>query len=88
MPSYTYCSLNWRTPVPLTSSSPISSDNSSALSASSDIELRRDVPKYRVYRDGKLHEATESEDIVAQWQDDDHVGFLIVVQLQLRGILG
>lgn len=52
-------------------------DTSSPISAASDIDLRRDAPRYRVYRDGKLHgETAESADIVAEWQDD-HVGFLI-----------
>lgn len=41
-----------------------------------DVDLRRDVPKYMVYRDGvlaKLHCA----DVLEEWSQDDHVGFLI-----------
>jgi len=64
-------------------------DNASPLlPAASDIDLRRDAPKYRVYRDGKLHgETAESEDIVAEWQDGDHVGFLIGCSYSFEGAL-
>jgi uncharacterized protein YcsI (UPF0317 family) len=47
------------------------------IPVASDIDLRRDAPAYRLYRDGALVSATiEWRDIVAQWTDD-HVGFLI-----------
>ncbi|KAK0705698.1 hypothetical protein B0H67DRAFT_497183 [Lasiosphaeris hirsuta] len=39
-----------------------------------DIDLRRDAPRYRVYRDGEL--VAEKADVAAEWADD-HVGFLI-----------
>lgn len=49
----------------------------SRLPVAADIDLRRDAPAYRLYRDGKLV-ASEAEprDIVAHWTED-HVGFLI-----------
>lgn len=55
------------------------------LPAAVDIDLRHDAPKYHVYRDGKLEEKTE--DIAAEWQDDDHVGFLIGCSYSFEGAL-
>ncbi|KAK3311794.1 hypothetical protein B0H66DRAFT_102255 [Apodospora peruviana] len=52
------------------------SDAHPLLVAASDIDLRHDAPQYRVYRDGKLL-VGERTDIVDEWQDGDHVGFLI-----------
>ncbi|KAB5518175.1 hypothetical protein GE09DRAFT_515045 [Coniochaeta sp. 2T2.1] len=46
------------------------------VDVASDIDLRRDAPGYRVYRDGKLLSETEQRNIVAEWTED-HVGFLI-----------
>lgn len=49
----------------------------SPVEVAADIDLRRDAPAYRVYRDGKLASADEeSRDIVPHWTAD-HVGFLI-----------
>lgn len=40
-----------------------------------DCDIRTDAPLYRVYKGGKLIE--EKKDILAEWDDDDSVGFLI-----------
>ncbi|KAJ9145497.1 DUF1445 domain-containing protein [Pleurostoma richardsiae] len=45
------------------------------LPVAGDIDLRRDAPKYRVYKDGEFS-GSEVEDVAAEWTDD-HVGFLI-----------
>ncbi|KAJ9150088.1 hypothetical protein NKR19_g5438 [Coniochaeta hoffmannii] len=47
-----------------------------SVPVAADIDLRRDAPAYRLYRDGKLVSSEESRDIVDVWADD-HVGFLI-----------
>lgn len=44
------------------------------LPVASDVDLRQDFPKYRVYLDGVL--SHEAPDIAAEWTPD-HVGFLI-----------
>lgn len=41
-----------------------------------DIDIRRDAPRYNVYRDGQLVNAG-CADVVSDWADDDHVAFLI-----------
>lgn len=41
----------------------------------SDFDLTTDLPKYTVYRDGELVET--KTDITEEWDDEDHVGFLI-----------
>lgn len=40
-----------------------------------DCDIRTDAPLYRIYKGGKLVE--EKKDILAEWDDDDSVGFLI-----------
>jgi len=40
-----------------------------------DVDLRRDCPKYMVYRDGEVVE--EGKDVMAWWDEKEHVGFLI-----------
>jgi len=47
-----------------------------SVPVAADIDLRRDAPAYRLYRDGKLVSSDEPRDIVDVWADD-HVGFLI-----------
>ncbi|KAK3386776.1 hypothetical protein B0H63DRAFT_468367 [Podospora didyma] len=49
--------------------------SSSPVTVASDIDLRTDAPKYRIYKDGTL--AGEAADIVDAWQPENHVGFLI-----------
>ncbi len=53
-------------------------DGTQPLPAAADIDLRRDAPRYRVYKDGKLVTSGDKEpkDVEALW-DADHVGFLI-----------
>ena len=48
------------------------------LPLATDIDLRRDAPRYRLYTDGKLDTSKGSEplDVAAHWEPD-HVGFLI-----------
>ncbi|OIW26937.1 hypothetical protein CONLIGDRAFT_635160 [Coniochaeta ligniaria NRRL 30616] len=52
------------------------SSTGTPVAVASDIDLRRDAPAYRVYRDGKLVSATEPKDVIPEWTED-HVGFLI-----------
>ncbi|KAK4210584.1 hypothetical protein QBC37DRAFT_292217 [Rhypophila decipiens] len=59
--------------------------SSSSHPAAVDIDLRRDAPRYLVYRDGELH--AQTQDICAEWQDDDHVGFLIGCSYSFEGAL-
>lgn len=54
----------------------LTAPSGSPVPVAADIDLRRDAPAYRLYRDGNLVSATEPSDIVAHWTDD-HVGFLI-----------
>ena len=49
-----------------------------AVPLATDIDLRRDAPRYRLYKDGKLDTSRGREplEVTAQWEAD-HVGFLI-----------
>ncbi|KAK5661975.1 hypothetical protein OQA88_10086 [Cercophora sp. LCS_1] len=51
-----------------------SSNPSTALPVATDIDLRCDAPKYRVYKHGVF--VSEQPDIITEWQPN-HVGFLI-----------
>ncbi|CEL09820.1 hypothetical protein ASPCAL12949 [Aspergillus calidoustus] len=42
-----------------------------------DLDLRRDIPRYLVYRDGEIDGSARHTDLLATWRDDDHVAFLI-----------
>lgn len=66
-----YCQRNPR-PCPLLAVGDVGSPRVPALGAS--IDLRTDLPRYRVWRDGRL--ADEPQDISALWQDD-FVAFVI-----------
>jgi uncharacterized protein YcsI (UPF0317 family) len=54
----------------------ITSSTGVPVPVATDIDLRRDAPAYRLYRDGKLVSTDEPRDIVDVWTPD-HVGFLI-----------
>ncbi|KAH8904698.1 hypothetical protein BR93DRAFT_930139 [Coniochaeta sp. PMI_546] len=54
----------------------LTASDGTPVDVAQDIDLRRDAPAYRVYRDGKLVSDQEPKDIVSEWTDD-HVGFLI-----------
>ncbi len=60
-----FCQLNPR-PCPLIATS--NSPGDFSLPPLGDIDIRTDVPSYRVFRDGKFVE--ERADIAALWQDD------------------
>ena len=60
-----FCQLNPR-PCPLIASS--STPGDTALLALGDIDIRKDVPAYRVYEHGEL--MRETNDITTLWQDD------------------
>lgn len=60
-----YCQLNPK-PCPLLAVSKPGDPSLPALGA--DIDVRRDVPRYRVFRDGRLIE--ERTDIIDLWRDD------------------
>jgi uncharacterized protein YcsI (UPF0317 family) len=47
------------------------------INQSSDLDLRRDIPRYMVYHDGKLDQHADHTDLVNDWHADDHVAFLI-----------
>jgi uncharacterized protein YcsI (UPF0317 family) len=47
------------------------------INQSSDLDLRRDIPRYMVYHDGELDESAKHTDLFTHWRDDDHVAFLI-----------
>lgn len=66
-----YCQRNPK-PCPLLAVGDVGSPRVPALGAS--IDLRTDLPRYRVWRDGRL--ADEPQDISALWQDD-FVAFII-----------
>ena len=60
-----FCQLNPK-PCPLIASS--QAPGSPALTLLGNIDIRTDVPRYRVFRDGKLD--TELTDIKSLWRDD------------------
>jgi len=60
-----FCQLNPK-PCPLIASSQAPGDP--ALTLLGDIDIRTDVPRYRVFRDGNLE--TELTDIKSLWRDD------------------
>ncbi len=60
-----FCTANPR-PCPLLGSSPAPGDPT--LPTLGDIDVRSDLPSYRVFRDGQL--ADETTDIADLWQDD------------------
>ena len=60
-----FCQANPK-PCPLIASSAAPGDP--ALPLLGDIDIRSDVPRYRVFRDGKLQE--ERSDITGLWRDD------------------
>jgi uncharacterized protein YcsI (UPF0317 family) len=60
-----FCALNPR-PCPLVGTSEPGSPHIASLGA--DLDIRTDLPRYRVWRDGTLVE--EPTDIVAHWRDD------------------
>jgi uncharacterized protein YcsI (UPF0317 family) len=60
-----YCRANWA-PCPLLA---VSHPGDPALPAlGHDVDIRRDLPRYRVYRDGAL--AEERTDVAELWRDD------------------
>ena len=62
---------------------PHSFDN--PLAFSHEVDIRTDVPKYNVYRSGKL--ITTKTDIKDEWTDD-HVAFLIGCSFSFESALG
>ena len=61
----TFCSRNPK-PCPLLEELPLGEFRTRILAANADV--RTDLPRYRVWRDGKLSE--ERDDITDLWQDD------------------
>ena len=61
-----FCERNPK-PCPLLAMSP-EAGNPTLPALGDDIDIRSDVPRYRVWRDGELSE--QCEDIAALWQDD------------------
>jgi uncharacterized protein YcsI (UPF0317 family) len=60
-----FCQLNPK-PCPIIGMSEVGDPRIPALGA--DLDIRTDVPRYRVWRDGEVIE--EPTDILAQWRDD------------------
>jgi len=60
-----FCQLNPK-PCPIIGMSDVGSPHIPALGA--DLDIRTDVPRYRVWRDGEVVE--EPTDIMAHWRDD------------------
>src|SRR5262245_56679927 len=60
-----FCQLNPK-PCPIIGMSDVGNPHIPALGA--DLDIRTDVPRYRVWRDGEV--ADEATDILAYWRDD------------------
>ncbi|MDH8458201.1 DUF1445 domain-containing protein, partial [Klebsiella pneumoniae] len=60
-----FCQLNPK-PCPIIGMSEVGDPRIPALGV--DLDLRTDLPRYRIWRDGKLVE--EPTDIMAHWRDD------------------
>ncbi|HYG43913.1 MAG TPA: putative hydro-lyase [Bordetella sp.] len=75
---YGYCQAN-PTPCPLIGMTEPGSPAVPMLG--NDIDLRTDLPRYRVWRDGELLD--ETDDVAALWQDD-FVGFVLGCSLSFE----